>query len=244
MVSLARAYYVPGTYPQEFKVGNFIQVHISTLSSFDTELPYDYYSMPFCKPAEGVKRIANTANPGTILEGIRIENSPYNFTMKVKQTGIKACSTGSYGPLTAKEVKSLHKLIDDHYRVNMILDNLPVTSTDEEGEVPAAAGAAAGPTDGAEESSDEDEEDDEDEGEESSEDEDTDEEEEEDDPAILKALSGLRLGGPEDPDEPPPSLLSASKRSALRKSLAASIKELKLLEQAQKLAASDPLLGA
>lgn len=58
-------------------------VHVSTLTSFDTELPYEYYSMPFCKPKEGVHRIANTANPGTILEGIRIENSVYNFTMKV-----------------------------------------------------------------------------------------------------------------------------------------------------------------
>lgn len=58
-------------------------VHVSSLTSFDTELPYDYYSAPFCKPAEGVKRIANTANPGTILEGIRIENSPFNFSMKV-----------------------------------------------------------------------------------------------------------------------------------------------------------------
>lgn len=56
---------------------------VSSLTSFDTELPYDYYSMPFCKPGDGVKKAANTANPGTILEGIRIENSPYNFTMKV-----------------------------------------------------------------------------------------------------------------------------------------------------------------
>lgn len=61
--------------------------HVNTLTSFDTELPYQYYKLPFCKPAEGVKRIANTANPGTILEGIRIENSPYNFTMKVGRSG-------------------------------------------------------------------------------------------------------------------------------------------------------------
>ncbi|GIL84591.1 hypothetical protein Vretimale_14585 [Volvox reticuliferus] len=124
------AYYVPGTYPAEFKVGEVLEVHASSLTSFDTELPFDYYSVPFCKPAEGVKRIANTANPGTILEGIRIENSPYNFTMKIKQTGRLACPTGSYGPLTVKEVKMLKRLIDQHYRVNLILDNLPVTVYD------------------------------------------------------------------------------------------------------------------
>lgn len=48
-----------------------------------TEMPYEYYSMPFCKPPEGVQRSTSTINPGTILLGIRIENSPYNFTMMV-----------------------------------------------------------------------------------------------------------------------------------------------------------------
>ncbi|EFJ42043.1 hypothetical protein VOLCADRAFT_77298 [Volvox carteri f. nagariensis] len=121
------AYYVPGAYPAEFQVGDLLPVYASSLTSFDTELPLDYYSAPFCKPAEGVKRIANTANPGTILEGIRIENSPYNFSMKVKQSGLLACPSGSYGPLDSKEVKLLKRLIDQHYRVNLILDNLPVT---------------------------------------------------------------------------------------------------------------------
>lgn len=113
---------------------------VSSLTSFDTELPYDYYTLPFCKvspppvrsvrachhrrtgartrrrtsppaccvhahglrpcqphllclphpcspppsqPAEGVQRIGNSANPGTVLQGLRIENSPYIFVMKV-----------------------------------------------------------------------------------------------------------------------------------------------------------------
>ena len=47
-------------------------------------MPYDYYSMPFCKPDEGVKKASGTINPGTILLGIRIENSPYNFSMMVR----------------------------------------------------------------------------------------------------------------------------------------------------------------
>ena len=39
--------------------------------------------MPFCKPPEGVKKSASTINPGTILMGIRIENSPYTFSVMV-----------------------------------------------------------------------------------------------------------------------------------------------------------------
>jgi len=55
-----------------------------------TEMPLAYYSMPFCRPPEGVHRSTSTINPGTILLGIRIENSPYNFTVMV---GMGGCST-------------------------------------------------------------------------------------------------------------------------------------------------------
>lgn len=51
--------------------------------SSETELPYNYYSLPFCKPVEGVRKSLNSVNPGTILMGSRIENSPYNFSMLV-----------------------------------------------------------------------------------------------------------------------------------------------------------------
>ncbi len=56
---------------------------VNSLVSPETELPYDYYSMPFCLPPEGVRSSAGSINPGTILMGSRIENSPYNFTVKV-----------------------------------------------------------------------------------------------------------------------------------------------------------------
>lgn len=73
---------------------------VSSLTSFDTELPFDYYSMPFCKPPEGTHRSANTANPGTVLSGTRIENSPYNFTMKV---GCGAdCTACVYGGVSSQ----------------------------------------------------------------------------------------------------------------------------------------------
>lgn len=39
--------------------------------------------MPFCKPPEGIHRAGNAANLGTIIMGIRLENSQYNFTVMV-----------------------------------------------------------------------------------------------------------------------------------------------------------------
>ena len=40
--------------------------------------------MPFCEPLEGVRKALSTVNPGTILLGTAIENSPYNFSMLVR----------------------------------------------------------------------------------------------------------------------------------------------------------------
>ncbi|MEW5298849.1 MAG: hypothetical protein WDW38_000420 [Sanguina aurantia] len=120
-----------GTYPTEWRLGEVLQAQVNSLTSFDTEMPFEYYTMPFCKPPGGVKRSANSANPGTILQGLRIENSPYTFTTKVKQVGQKVCQDpGYYGPLTAEDVTLLQHKIDNHYRVNMVLDNLPVTVYD------------------------------------------------------------------------------------------------------------------
>lgn len=130
-ISYVICYYVPGTYPQEYNIGDSLQAQVGSLSSFETELPLEYYSLPVCKPPEGVARVANSANPGTILMGQRVETSPYNFSMKVKQTGQLVCRPdGYYGPLSKKEVKDLKQKIDKHYRINMILDNLPVTVYD------------------------------------------------------------------------------------------------------------------
>ena len=65
---------------------------VNSLVSSETEMPYRYYDMPFCKPPEGVHRATSTINPGTILLGIRIESSPYNFTIMVCQAcGCQAC---------------------------------------------------------------------------------------------------------------------------------------------------------
>lgn len=52
--------------------------------SYDTELPYDYYYLPFCKPEGGPSPSKSSVNPGTILSGLRMFNSPYNFKVMVR----------------------------------------------------------------------------------------------------------------------------------------------------------------
>lgn len=129
--ALCRAYYVPGTYPQEFFAGATIAAQVNSLTSFETDLPYEYYSQPFCKPPEGVHREGNAANLGTVIMGIRLENSQYNFTIMKQEKGKDACKPqGYYGPLTKDDVKRYKNLIDNKYRINLVLDNLPVTAQD------------------------------------------------------------------------------------------------------------------
>ena len=65
---------------------------VNSLTSSETELPYNYYTLPFCKPPEGVKKSLSTINPGTILMGSRIENSPYNFSMLVCRPSAQRCA--------------------------------------------------------------------------------------------------------------------------------------------------------
>ena len=48
------------------------------LSSPKTQLPYDYYSLPFCRPEE-INRQAE--NLGEVMSGARIQNSPYELFM-------------------------------------------------------------------------------------------------------------------------------------------------------------------
>ncbi|KAF8069410.1 TMN11 [Scenedesmus sp. PABB004] len=172
-LACAGAYYVPGTYPQEFLPDAVIQAQVNSLTSFETDIPYDYYTMPFCQPPEGVRRAGNAANLGTVIMGIRLETSPYNFTIMKQEKGKNACpKDGFYGPLSKDDVKvrrarppaaqpprrqppppraplahprrplprrrrcwccrvqKYKQLITDKYRINMVLDNLPVTAQD------------------------------------------------------------------------------------------------------------------
>ena len=59
-------------------------------------MPFDYYSIPFSKPVGGVKKSTGTINPGTILLGIRIENSPYNFSMMEDTKTQTVCNGEEY----------------------------------------------------------------------------------------------------------------------------------------------------
>ncbi|KAL8145277.1 transmembrane 9 superfamily member 8-like [Apium graveolens] len=115
----AHAFYLPGVAPEDFDKGDPLNVKVNKLTSTKTQLPYSYYTLPFCRP----KTIVDSAeNLGEVLRGDRIENSPYQFKMREPQM----CNVLCRITLNGKTAKKLKEKIDDEYRVNMILDNLPL----------------------------------------------------------------------------------------------------------------------
>ncbi|XP_024967823.1 transmembrane 9 superfamily member 9-like isoform X2 [Cynara cardunculus var. scolymus] len=118
-LSLSNSFYLPGVAPQDFFKGDVLKVKVNKLSSTKTQLPYSYYSIPYCRPQEIVD---SAENLGEVLRGDRIENSPYEFRMRVPWM----CNIVCRITLNEKTAREFKEKIDDEYRVNMILDNLPL----------------------------------------------------------------------------------------------------------------------
>ncbi|KAL5984007.1 Transmembrane 9 superfamily member 11 [Asimina triloba] len=114
------AFYLPGSYPRSYAPREILGVKVNSLTSVDTEMPFGYYTLPFCRPIDGIKD--SRENLGELLMGDRIENSPYHFLTNLNQSDIFLCSTF---PLTQAESKLLKRRIDQLYQVNLLLDSLP-----------------------------------------------------------------------------------------------------------------------
>ncbi|XP_058114562.1 transmembrane 9 superfamily member 12-like [Magnolia sinica] len=119
VVCLCNGFYLPGSYLHTYSPGEEIYAKVNSLTSIKTELPFSYYSLPYCRPQGGIKKSAE--NLGELLMGDQIDNSPYRFRMNINES-VYLCTTN---PLTEDEVKLLKQRARDMYQVNMILDNLP-----------------------------------------------------------------------------------------------------------------------
>ena len=54
LCDICDAFYVPGVAPQDFTENMKIDVRAIKMTSSHTQLPYEYYSLPFCKPAGNI----------------------------------------------------------------------------------------------------------------------------------------------------------------------------------------------
>ncbi|EYU37128.1 hypothetical protein ABFS82_10G129100 [Erythranthe guttata] len=119
ILQVCNGFYLPGSYMHTYSTGDEIYAKVNSLTSIETELPFSYYSLPYCQPMGGIKKSAE--NLGELLMGDQIDNSPYRFRMNVNET-VFLCTTP---PLNEEQVKLLKQRTRDMYQVNMVLDNLP-----------------------------------------------------------------------------------------------------------------------
>ena len=89
LCSGVQAFYVPGVHPATFKRGSEVPLKVNSLSSTHTQVPRDYYRLPFCEPEQGIKMASESLGefPGPqsrqALEELLVESS-YNSYVRRK----------------------------------------------------------------------------------------------------------------------------------------------------------------
>ena len=91
---------------------------MNALTSIKTQVPIDYYRLPFCRP-EVPKRLSN--NLGQTLRGDRIQRSPYEVQFLQETHCHVVCARN----ISEEQGKQLEYYTRNSYHQNLILDNLP-----------------------------------------------------------------------------------------------------------------------
>ncbi|KAF7272785.1 hypothetical protein GWI33_014458 [Rhynchophorus ferrugineus] len=126
-VPLSQSFYVPGMAPTDFHKGDLIEVKAVKMTSIHTQLPYEYYSLPFCLPKGGASAIHyKSENLGEVLRGDRIVNTPYIVKMAESTPCTLLCHTPD-GPMhwSVGESQMFVDRIQHDYFVHLLVDNLP-----------------------------------------------------------------------------------------------------------------------
>jgi transmembrane 9 superfamily member 2/4 len=105
------AFYLLGTFMHTYTPGELVSAKVNSLTSIETEVPFSYYSLPYCKPTEGVKK--SIENLGEILMGDQIDNSPYRFRVNVNESMYLYTTD----PLTKEQAQLLKKRARNLYQV-------------------------------------------------------------------------------------------------------------------------------
>ncbi len=83
VAQVARGFYLPGVAPRDYLPGERVDLKVNKLTSTKTQLPYEYYMVPFCQP-DTLETVAE--NLGEVLRGDKIMNSNYELKMGVEET--------------------------------------------------------------------------------------------------------------------------------------------------------------
>ncbi|XP_011815344.1 PREDICTED: transmembrane 9 superfamily member 4 isoform X2 [Colobus angolensis palliatus] len=119
-------FYVPGVAPINFHQNDPVEIKAVKLTSSRTQLPYEYYSLPFCQPS---KITYKAENLGEVLRGDRIVNTPFQVLMNSEKKCEVLCSQSNKPvTLTVEQSRLVAERITEDYYVHLIADNLPVAT--------------------------------------------------------------------------------------------------------------------
>lgn len=116
------AFYVPGVAPRDFLKSDSVEIKAVKLTSVKAQLPYDYYSLPFCKPTEIIYK---SENLGEVLRGDRIVNTNYQVNMADNLSCRQLCNATVFNE---EDTKLWNKRIRQSYSVHLLTDNLPCST--------------------------------------------------------------------------------------------------------------------
>ncbi|XP_063003525.1 transmembrane 9 superfamily member 4 [Elgaria multicarinata webbii] len=119
-------FYVPGVAPINFHRNDAVEIKAVKLTSSRTQLPYEYYSLPFCRPGTITYKAENL---GEVLRGDRIVNTPFQVFMSIEKKCEVLCNVPNIPVVLKKEdSKLIAERIQEEYYVHLIADNLPVAT--------------------------------------------------------------------------------------------------------------------
>jgi transmembrane 9 superfamily protein 2/4 len=121
------AFHLPGTGPRDYHENELVDVQVNVLTSVNTHLPYDFYSLPFCLPTKKFR--GEPENLGEILMGDRIKPSPFeNIKIGLNSECNVLCGSKK---LNEKQKKTLADRVKSDYHVNLLMDQLPLAAVHE-----------------------------------------------------------------------------------------------------------------
>eukprot|EP01062_Namystynia_karyoxenos_P002647 TRINITY_DN10935_c0_g5_i1.p1 TRINITY_DN10935_c0_g5~~TRINITY_DN10935_c0_g5_i1.p1 ORF type:complete len:680 (+),score=241.80 TRINITY_DN10935_c0_g5_i1:118-2040(+) len=120
----ATAWYIPGVTPVSYVRGQPLRIMANSMTSSSGLLPYSAYSIKTCAPSsQRIKAERKHENLGELLYGDEILPSLYRAEMLVDAKCRKLCEPIDLNPA---DRQLLERRIEQYYRGNLILDNLPV----------------------------------------------------------------------------------------------------------------------
>jgi len=108
---------LPNTGPKDYLDGSFISVRVNKLTSVHTQLPYDYYSLPFPKSNT---TLTIPENLGELLAGDKWMSAPYSIVV-----GEDKCAVLGTSEYNQEEVGQFIDKVKYEYLHNWQLDGLP-----------------------------------------------------------------------------------------------------------------------